>query len=235
MRYFKYFPTIEFDLDGNNQTRDVVDVFRMAKVNDIVENNATNYRWYDIQDGERPDHVSMKLYDTVDYHWTFFLLNNNLKNLYQDWPMSREQVEDVVKENFSGYVLTQTDTDDAGKLSVGELVTGLKSGATANIVEVNTSLGWIKVENLSGQFRDEDIVGSTNGNRVSITGQSMERYAAHHYEKDGEIVPRWTPLASKVTQEEFIFAHNETKRQIRVVRPEHINRLALEFRRAINE
>ena len=58
MRYFKHFPKIEYDLDANGQTRTIVDTFRFAKIVTEFKDDITFYRFYDIQEGERPDHVS---------------------------------------------------------------------------------------------------------------------------------------------------------------------------------
>ena len=32
MQYFRYFPTINYDLDDNKDTREIIDVFRFAKI-----------------------------------------------------------------------------------------------------------------------------------------------------------------------------------------------------------
>ena len=34
------------------------------------------YRYFEISNGERPDIVSQRLYNTPNYHWTFFILND---------------------------------------------------------------------------------------------------------------------------------------------------------------
>ena len=60
---------------------------------------------YQIQDGERPDHVSMKLYDTPNLYWTFFIANEKLKNLHSDWPMSFIQLDDHITQNYTGTAL----------------------------------------------------------------------------------------------------------------------------------
>jgi hypothetical protein len=250
MRYFKYFPTTQFDMDGNNQYRTVVDQWRVAKIRDVVQKNASYYRWYDIQDGERPDHVSYKLYGSVDYHWTFFVVNENLKNLYKDWPQDQAYLEEKIKDKYDEDVLTfsqvsfsitfpggvRIQTEVANALTPGETIQGLISGATATYVSKDTNLGWMVVTDITGEFiAGEAIYGLTSGDFFGITGQTKKYNAAHHYEKDGEVVFRLTPLASKVTFWEWEVDENENKKQIKVIRPEHVGRLASQFRKAINE
>lgn len=236
MRYFKYFPSLQFDMDGNNQYRTVVDVFRMAAVDEIIGNDVSFYRYYDVQDGERPDHVSYTLYGAVDYYWTFFVINNNLKNVYTDWPLSQAEVDEMVEEKYSGTVLTFNDCNCSSLLQVGDDIQGLISGATATIAEKNTTMGWMRIENITGGFVAGELVRNpATGNFIEITGERLEMYAAHHFELDGEDVPRTTPLAVPVTFREYENELNENKRQIRVIRPEHVQKFAAAFRKVINE
>ena len=51
MRYFQFFPRIEYDLDANGQTRAIVDTFRFAKIVTDFKDDITFYRFYDIQEG----------------------------------------------------------------------------------------------------------------------------------------------------------------------------------------
>ena len=60
----------------------------------------------DIQEGERPDHVSQKLYNTPIYHWTFFLCNPNMKSLETDWPVPSNDLEEKLKHDFPHTILT---------------------------------------------------------------------------------------------------------------------------------
>ena len=88
MKYIKHFPKLKYDLDDDGNTKDIVDVFRFAKVvNQKTIDDISLYTFYYVPDGERPDHASVALYGTPDYYWTFFLVNPEMKNLYNDWPM----------------------------------------------------------------------------------------------------------------------------------------------------
>ena len=61
-----------------------------ADIIDQIKNDVAAYEEYYILPGERPDQVSLKLYDTPNYHWTFFLLNDDIKE--QGWPLSNKNL-----------------------------------------------------------------------------------------------------------------------------------------------
>lgn len=59
------------------------------------------YTYYTIQDGARPDIISQELYGRVDYYWTFFAINEQLKgNLYYDWPLSYQKFENMITTEY---------------------------------------------------------------------------------------------------------------------------------------
>ncbi len=237
MKYFRNFPLIDYDLDDNKDTRQIVDVFRFAKiVSSKAIDDVTLYNYYQVQDNERPDHVSQKLYGTPNLYWTFFLVNEGLKNLYKDWPMSQIQLNDHVDKTYTGHALNfAVATTIHDKLTVGETVTGLLSGATGKIVSKDPNLGWIRVSDKTGSFQAETIQGGTSNEFVTITGETPFKNAAHHFttSADGR-VPRGTAGAVIVTNEQHEQELNDARERIKVIKPSRINEITEEFRKVIN-
>lgn len=93
MSFFKNFPTIKYDLNETGELIDVKNLFKHVDVNDIGIDSTISYTYYEIQSGERPDVVSQKLYGTTDYYWTFFILNDFLKEGLRAWPKSEQELE----------------------------------------------------------------------------------------------------------------------------------------------
>ena len=231
MRYFKHFPKIEYDLDANGQTRTIVDTFRFAKIVTEFKDDITFYRFYDIQEGERPDHVSQKLYKSPNFYWTFFLCNPGMKSLENDWPVSSNDLEDKLKHEYKNQVLTINTFDFFNKFTVGETVNGLISGATATFISKDSNKGFITINNVTGTFTNSEIIqGQTSGDTATIGTQIKELQAAHHYEKDGLVVPRGTAGSSEVTNLQHEQGKNDAKKKIKVIRPEMINDVAKQFR-----
>ena len=236
MKYFKNFPLIEYDLDGNKDTRTIVDVFRFAKiVSSKAIDDVSLYNYYQVQDSERPDHVSQKLYGTPNLYWTFFLVNENLKNLYKDWPMSQVQFDKHVEKNYSGHALNvNISAVIHDKLTVGETVTGLLSGATGKVVSKDPNLGWIRISDKTGTFQAETIQGATSNEFVTITGEAPFKNATHHFTTSEGRVPRGTAGAVIVTNEENEKELNDARERIKVIKPSRINEITEEFRKVIN-
>lgn len=99
--YFTKFPKIQYNVLGNIFT--FTDITRMVKIDKSrsVLDTIVEYTYYTIQDGARPDIVSQELYGKVDYYWTFFAINEQLKgNLYYDWPLSYQKFENMIANEY---------------------------------------------------------------------------------------------------------------------------------------
>ena len=92
MSFFKQFPKTNYSFQSNQPTS-IVDLFRHVDVNNRLASDISSYTYYEIEEGERPDNVSQKLYGTPDFYWTFFIINENLKNGIDDWPKSDAAIE----------------------------------------------------------------------------------------------------------------------------------------------
>lgn len=79
------------------------DYFRFVDVNELYLNSFNNYNLYEIQDGERPDNVSMRLYDTTDFYWTLFIVNDHLKSGMKAWPLSNSQLDRSILNEYGEF------------------------------------------------------------------------------------------------------------------------------------
>lgn len=107
MSFFNQFPVRTYDADKDGIQDTVTDIFRYVDVDDKPIDSISSYIFYEIEDGERPDIVSQKLYGTPDYYWTFFVINDSLKHGLEDWPMSTQEFNDSMEENFSQFSSVQ--------------------------------------------------------------------------------------------------------------------------------
>jgi hypothetical protein len=88
--FFQEFPKVDYRFGSNEQPVRWQDLSVYIDAFDQVQEYGAFYMDYQIQNPERPDQVSMKLYDTTDYYWTFFLMNDHLRE--QGWPLSNTLV-----------------------------------------------------------------------------------------------------------------------------------------------
>ena len=87
MAFFRQFPKTEFDYLGNGVITRITDIFRFVKADNIFLDDMSTYQYFQIVNGDRPDIVSVSLYGTPEYYWTFFIINEHLKTGLAGWPM----------------------------------------------------------------------------------------------------------------------------------------------------
>jgi len=97
--YFSQFPKMIYDIKGNGHYKLVPDIFRRVKIKSKIKDNLTLLEVYDVDDGERPEHVAFKLYGDTDYFWVVCMINN-IENVYYDWPLSNIQFESFLKDKY---------------------------------------------------------------------------------------------------------------------------------------
>ena len=100
MSFFKQFPKINYDLFEQGDLRVMTDIYRHVDVNNIAIDPFISYTYYEINEGDRPDNVSQKLYGSTDYYWTFFVINDTLKNGLSAWPKSTLGLERYITQEY---------------------------------------------------------------------------------------------------------------------------------------
>jgi len=100
--FFNTFGKTFYDFTGNRGTALVTDFTKQAVA--INTDDVVNYTKYQIQDRDRPEIVSNLLYGDPKYHWTFFLLNDSLKEGKTGWPMSMSEFGEYIETMYDPYM-----------------------------------------------------------------------------------------------------------------------------------
>jgi len=249
MSYFEFFSDTPYRFGDESSPDTFENIAIYADIIDQIKDNVAFYYDRTVQEFERPDQLSQKLYGTPIYHWTFFLLNNNIRE--RGWPLSNEEViEEAVRKYPHTTLTTRTQItplditlSDASIFQVGRTISGNTSGATATIDHRHLDLGQIVVKNITGTFIDGETISSTNADgdieTIVLQSSSIEYNAAHHYENAaGEVIdidPTVGPgaLLTEVTFLDRLVEQNEELKQIRVIKPASIIQVVSSFREAI--
>ena len=230
--YFKNIRNAAIDIDGSNNIDVLKNLTAKAKVSDELINSTGFYQTMEIQDGERPDHLSLRLYNTEDFHWTFLLLNPQIKNIWDDWPMKYSQLVEYCTEKYQ-YLAADTDDDLNDKFTLGEVVTGSVSNATGTLKEIHVNMGYLVIEKISGTFTitGETINGVSSADSVTCNFIKSQAYAPHHHTDDstGAWVPRRTAGTTPYTYIDYESAVTEQNRNLKVIKPEFIEQVARQF------
>jgi len=122
--YFKEFPTIPYDSEGNGKFKDVKNLLRRVGVRAKIKTNTSLYDTYDVKNGETPESIAHKLYGDSELHWVILLLNN-VTDRFHDWPMSEAQFLQFVNDKYDNvdaihhYEIPQSSGDTSKKINVG--------------------------------------------------------------------------------------------------------------------
>lgn len=72
----------------------VKNLFEKYSLNFDYTKNVDFIYKYTIEEGDAPDVVSFKNYETVDFWWLIFVFNN-IQNPFLEWPLSHEQINQL--------------------------------------------------------------------------------------------------------------------------------------------
>ena len=98
MSMFRNYPYVNY-LFGNEINPAVMqNITTYIDLIDQVKDDVSFYDIFEIPDGYRPDTLSQYLYNTTDYYWMFYLLNDNLR--IQGWPLDAQEVYTAAKEYY---------------------------------------------------------------------------------------------------------------------------------------
>ena len=243
--YFRYFPRIDYDIDGTGFTQSVPNLtaFSALGLNDLDE--LAYYNYYNIQDGDRPDNVSQLLYGTPNYYWTFFLINNHLNNSYDDWPKGNQFFDQWIRSKYSNYAAIvdipnrfQPENEITGKFFIGEECRGLASNAQGIIVAKFPTLRYVEIEVTNGNFREsgEVILGITSEDSINA-GSVVPMWQApkHHIDTTTEKIVRPRLEGTRpVTILEFERTREIENSRIRVLKQDVIADVIIEFQREMS-
>jgi hypothetical protein len=232
-KYFSNFPEIQYTLN-TGKIITIKDFFRKSIIERESVNSYIEYAKYEILDGERPDAIASKLYGDSQLHWTFFLVNE-LENYY-DWHMDSETFNNYIKEMFEGQSLTATEISDIitsdSKFLVGEKITS-NTGNSGNVLEVD---GAEKRLTVSGIFSTGDVVtGSRSGKSFTVQSVVDHKDDVAYYENANGIKRNYGGSGwNQVSHYDDEWTKNESRRTIKIIKPERIKRVVSEFERVMS-
>ena len=134
--YFDAFPIIPYDSIGDYNFREVTNLLRRVKLRAKVKANTMLFDTYDVKDGETPEMIADKLYDSTELHWVVLMVND-ITDRYHQWPLSAAQFNQHVVDKYDDingihhYEVAQDSGDTTVKIWVeNDADTSGYSGAT---------------------------------------------------------------------------------------------------------
>jgi len=123
MAYFSHFPKVSYDVRGDGNPQQMINITKRVRFRDYMKTNFVTYDFYDVKSGETPEYIANEFYGDPELHWVV-LLANNIIDYYNEWPMTVPQFETYVKSKYDNvdgihhYEYTQESGDTTFKIEL---------------------------------------------------------------------------------------------------------------------
>ena len=239
-KYFKHFPTIDFDLKNDGNLIEAKDIFRNIRVAEDAEEGITGYEYYYVGDQDRPDVLASKLYGDSTLYWLFWMVNPHLA-VYNDWPKSQRVLEKYIARKYSGKALVapfQSDIVSSSdrKFFQGEKVVGSTSSAFGFVTKIDPTNNQIVLNDIQGQFQvGETVTGSNSSKSFVISSVRNFSDSPHHYEDSEGNKTTISEGNTAVSNFDYEQVFNDEKRNIKYIKQDVLPDLLREFQSFIRE
>ena len=238
-KYFKHYPTIDFDVKNDGELIEAKDIFRNIRVRDNSDQAITGYEYYNVNDQDRPDVLATKLYGDATLYWLFWMVNDQFAT-YNDWPKSQSILERFIARKYSGKALVSNQQSDIvsssdSKFLQGEKVVGSTSSAFGYVTKIDPTNKQLILNDVQGTFQiNETVTGSQSTKSFTLSSVRNFSDSPHHYvNSDGNKTTSET--TTMVTNSEYEQTLNDSKRNIRYIKVDFIPQLLREFKSMIRE
>ena len=238
-KYFKHYPTIDFDVKNDGQLIEAKDIFRNIRVNDNSDEAITGYEYYYVNDQDRPDVLATKLYGDATLYWLFWMVNDQFAT-FNDWPKSQSILERFIARKYSGKALVSNQQSDIvsssdSKFLQGEKVVGSTSSAFGFVTKIDPTNKQLVLNDIQGQFQaGETVTGSNSTKSFIISSVRNFSDSPHHYiNSDGNKTTSET--TTSVSNHDYEQELNDSKRNIRYIKVDYVPQLLREFKSMIRE
>ncbi len=238
-KYFKHYPTIDFDVKNDGNLIEAKDIFRNIRVFDDAEDAITGYEYYYVNDQDRPDVLATKLYGDATLYWLFWMVNDQFAT-YNDWPKSQSVLDKFISRKYSGKALVSNQQSDIvsssdSKFLQGEKVVGSTSSAFGYVTKIDPTNKQLILNDVQGVFQDNETVTGSQSNK-SFTLSSVRNFAdsPHHYiNSDGNKTT--SESTTSVSNHDYEQELNDSKRSIRYIKVDYVPQILREFKSMIRE
>ena len=238
-KYFKHYPTIDFDVKNDGELIEAKDIFRNIRVRDNSDEAIAGYEYYYVNDQDRPDVLATKLYGDATLYWLFWMVNDQFAT-FNDWPKSQSILERFIARKYSGKALVSNQQSDIvsssdSKFLQGEKVVGSTSSAFGFVTNIDPTNKQLVLNDIQGQFQaGETVTGSNSTKSFIISSVRNFSDSPHHYvNSDGNKTTSET--TTMVTNRDYEQTFNDSKRSIKYIKTSMIPQLLREFKSMIRE
>lgn len=226
--YFEKFPQSFYTLDDRSTVQLVTNLTIRNIVNDSIKNNYSIYDEYDIKDGETPEIVADKFYSNPNYHWIVLHMNDIVDPRF-DWPLTQPRLNDFIVDKYGNTsaihhyentdgetvfpnVLVSTSNTPTVIISQNDVVVNVTEDGLG-VVEYAASQNNYFVRISRGGFRTGNKIALYSNTAANVSIVSTTIVGTH----------------SSVTAFQYEDEENESKRRIKILKPQFVESFVNEF------
>ena len=207
-KYFNYFPKTVYTLNSLD-VETVTNITSRFGFEQSFKDNSAVYYEYDIQDGDTPEIIASKFYDSPEQHWAVLMINNIVDPQF-DWPLDQRTIISYIDEKY------------LANASVGQ------SGTTWAQANIHS---YYKVET-----RTTNSTGTELQSKLEIDANTYANVAATTSNltlDDGNSITITTTKETK-SYYDYEVEENEAKRTIKLLKPEFVSSIEEELKIIFN-
>ena len=211
-RFLNLFPKTYYNIQKTPGTYSNFDIvtnitFRFGIIKDVLS-NITSYFTYAVRDGQRPEMIAENVYGDPEAYW-IILYANNMYDPQYDWPMSYGVFQNFIKKKYGSVQWAQTNYHHYEKIITR--VESLTNTTTTQrfIIDYNK----LTTNNMNVPYDYYLGLPDQSINTINTYGQTVvetiTRNAVSYYDYEDEL--------------------NESKRNIKIIKPEYYVQIRKEF------
>jgi len=204
--YFSKFPKLYHSFDGFNTSQYITNLLTRFTFEQSFKTNTAAFYEYDIREGDTPEIIASKIYNSPERHWIVLLMNDVVDPFF-DWPLPYETLTRFVDAKY---------LDNAVSNTAGQGLIWSKSNIH----------GYYRVEkqklpNGSVYVQKYQVDANTYANTIISLNNSVTL-------ADNVVVVFDTTKETQ-TYYDYELAVNESKRRIKLLKPELVESLEEEL------
>ena len=215
MGYFRELPDVAFQspLLNKNSSSDYIvikNIFRRSKLFDYLKDSVSLFNNFVIGDGDRPDTIAEELYGDASLDYVIILVAG-ITNITNEWPLQDYEVYEIALEKYG----SEENLNGIHHYETFEI----KDNEGRQILPPNLIVDEeFKIDGTSSKFP------STSRYRLISESGNIQ------LDDKDEFSVKVDNIARAVTNLEFEYTKNETKREIDVLSPSYVNNFVNDLR-----
>ena len=207
-KYFSKFPKTYYSLENTPYSLDVVtNIISRFSLEQSFKDNTSIYEKYNVQESDTPEIIASKIYDSPERHWIVLMMNDIVDAQY-DWPLEYRTLTAFINDKYTANANTA-----AGQTG---LMWSQENTHSYYSVEKRTTIR-------TGDFLEKKVRVDANAYANVVTSSTNKILS------DGNEIKIDTSKES-ISYYTYEIDENESKRQIKILKPEFAYALEQELK-----